>query len=107
MTTSATSLVSVIKSGRSLSCLLPAALADYGLDSNPHFNHPDLESRKKLFSYYTDIVNKGVTAEDLHRHLKEKTLHELLGKYFEEEELKSVLIDGRVKNVYETITCIP
>ena len=99
MTTSATSLVSVIKSGGSLS---RAALADYGLDSNPHFNNPDLESRKKLFSYYTDIVNKGVTAEDLHEHLKAKTLHVLLRRHIDEDKLEMVLIDGRVKNIYES-----
>ena len=100
MTTSATSHVKAIKAGGSLSRV---ALADYGLDSNPHFNNPDQCSRDLLFFYYSSLVIKyGVTAETFHEHLKAKTLHELLGTYFKVDELKNVLVDGRVKNVYES-----
>lgn len=99
MTTSAKSLVMAVTTGGVPS---RAALTDYGLDSNPHFNHPDPSVRELLFSYYTFIVNNGVTAELLHVHLKAKTLHELLGEYINEDDLKKVLVDGRIKNVYES-----
>ena len=98
MTTSATSLVNAINGVGSCSF---AASVDYGVASSP-FNHPDKSSRDSLFSFYSKLVkDNGVTAETFHKHLKAKTLHLLLGEYFDEDELKNVLVDGRVMNVYE------
>tara|TARA_B110000211_G_C14030107_1_gene531729 strand:+ start:970 stop:1287 length:318 start_codon:yes stop_codon:yes gene_type:complete len=103
MTTSATSATSLVNAINGVGSRSPAASVDYGLALNPHFNNPDKSSRDSLLSFYSKLVkDNGVTAETFHKHLKAKTLHLLLGKYFDEDELKNVLVDGRVKNVYES-----
>tara|TARA_B110000211_G_scaffold116827_1_gene135330 strand:- start:1520 stop:1834 length:315 start_codon:yes stop_codon:yes gene_type:complete len=101
---SSDSLVHTINTGGGIEHLPSAAKVDYGIDPNPDFNHPNPESRALLYEHYTTIVKKGVTSEMLHMHLRAKTLHLLLGEYFEEAELKNVLVDGRVKNVYESFS---